>query len=177
MSAWRLGSMLLVMAVLGGCASGVTVPDGHRDSKPEVRALRDYAVELAPHAKEQLSDNVKFDIAALTRAIDRSFAAHKLVAEDGDFRLKIVITDIRVRSTFSAVMWGFMAGDDHVNGDGIVARVDDPSSTHEFKIKTSYALGGLGGGQDSMRMDWIYDEFAKKLTEYLIAKRDAKNPA
>jgi hypothetical protein len=173
----RCAVLLLVLTALAGCASGVTVPDQHRDTKPEVRALRDYTVELSPHVKEQLPDNIKFDVAALTRAIDRSFAAHNLVATDGEFRLKIVVTDIRVRSTFSAMMWGFMAGDDHVNGDGFVSRVDGDSSMHEFKIKTSYALGGLAGGQDSTRMDWIYEEFAKKLAEYLVQKRDAKKPA
>ena len=177
MSACRGAVVLLILAALGGCASGITVSDQQRDTKPEVRALRDYTVELSPHVKEQLPDNIKFDVAALTRAIDHSFAAHNLIASDGDFHLKIVVTDIRVRGTFSAVMWGFMAGDDHVNGDGFVSRVDGDSSTHEFKIKTSYALGGFVGGQDSARMDWIYEEFAKKLTEHLVQKRDAKKPA
>jgi len=167
--------MPVVMATLAGCASGVTVPDAHRDTKPAVRALEGFSVELSPQAKAQLPSNIQFDVDALTRAMDRAFATRNLVAADGDYRLKVVITDIRVRSTFNAVMWGFMAGDDHVNGDGFIHPKGDDSRVHEFKIKTSYALGGFAGGQDSTRMDWMYEEFAKKTADYLAKKRDTRS--
>jgi hypothetical protein len=97
-----------------------------------------------------------------------------VLTPDGDFRLKVVVNDVRVRGTFSAVMFGFMAGDDHLNGDSIVLRKEGDESVYEFKVKTSYALGGWAGGQDAMRMDWLYEEFSKKIAEKLAALRDAK---
>jgi len=30
-------------------------------------------------------------------------------------------------------------------------------------VTASYALGGFGGGQDEMRMSWLYEAFAKAL--------------
>ena len=166
--------VLVAIALLNGCASAVTVPEAHRATKPAVRALEGFTVELSPQAKEQLPANIKFDVGALNKAMDRTFAARGLVAADGDYRLKVVVTDIRVRSTFNAMMWGFMAGDDHVNGDAILSRKGDDSQVHEFQIKTSYALGGFAGGQDAARMQWMYEEFAKKVADYLVEKRDAK---
>jgi len=29
-------------------------------------------------------------------------------------------------------------------------------------------------GQDAMRMDWLYEEFSKKISDKLVALRDAK---
>jgi hypothetical protein len=172
----KLGGLgvLAMLAALGGCASSITVADADRDTKPEVRALQDFTVELDEHAKAQLPDNIKFDVVALKQALDRAFAARNLVAPDGDFMLKIDVTDVRVRGTFTAIMLGFMAGDDHVNGKGTIFRRGEETKLHEFKIKTSYALGGYAGGQDSARMSWIYEEFAKQVADYLVKKRDAK---
>jgi hypothetical protein len=67
-----------------------------------------------------------------------------------------------------------MAGDDHLNGDSILLRKDEDRPIYEFKVKTSYALGGFAGGQDALRMDWLYEEFSKKVADKLVALRDAK---
>ena len=65
-----------------------------------------------------------------------------------------VITDIRVRSTFNAFMWGFMAGDDHIVGD--VSLIGDKGEPrHTFKISASYALGGFAGMNET-RMGWPF---------------------
>ena len=31
----------------------------------------------------------------------------------------------------------------------------------QAKASAAYALGGLAGGQDEARMNWLYEEFAK----------------
>jgi hypothetical protein len=166
--------MAAVLSAAAGCASQVTVAPGHEGTKPEVRALETYTVEVSPQAKLQLPKDVKFDVDALNRAIGEVLSARNLVAADGDFQLKLVVTDVRVRSTFDAIMWGFMAGDDSVNGDGLLFRKGEDSPGYQFTVKTSYALGGFGGGQDAVRMEWIYKEFAKKVADHLAEKRDAK---
>ena len=157
-----------------GCASQIVEPDTATTSRPTVKALESFSVELSPKAKEQLADDVKFDTNALSTKLDLALRNKGLIATDGDFRLKVVVSDVRVRGTFNAVMWGFMAGDDHLNGDSVLFRkeVDDP--VYQFKVKTSYALGGFAGGQDAMRMDWLYEEFSTKIADKLVALREAK---
>jgi Domain of unknown function (DUF4410) len=175
MNQMRSFAILIVLSLLSACASQVVETDTATATKPIVKALESFSVELSPKAKQQLADDVKFDVNALYKKLELTLANRQLIAADGDFRLKVVVTDVRVRGTFSAVMWGFMAGDDHLNGDSILLRKEGDESVYQFKVKTSYALGGWAGGQDAMRMDWLYEEFSKKIADKLVALRDAKN--
>ena len=45
----------------------------------------------------------------------------------------------------------------------------------QFKVRSSHALGGLAGGQDAMRMDWLYGAFSKKIADKLAALRAEKD--
>jgi hypothetical protein len=128
---------------------------------------------MSPNSSAQLADNLKFDIGTLRGMIDKSLQSQRLIAADGEFELKVLIDDIRVRGTFSAIMFGFMAGDDHLYGTATLRRRDG-QALGSFAVKVSYALGGLGGGQDGSRLGWLYEEFAKKLTQELVERRDAK---
>jgi hypothetical protein len=99
--------------------------------------------------------------------------AARLVSPDGDFKLTVTVDELRVRGTFNAIFWGFMAGSDHLNGTATLTRLDG-KPVGNFKVTTSYALGGFAGGQDSSRLVWLYEEFAKMLTQELVALRDQK---
>jgi hypothetical protein len=93
-----------------------------------------------------------------------------LLAKQSDVKLpkiEIVITDIRVRSNFSAIMFGFMAGSDSVTGD-VIATASDGKELQRFTVSASYALGGLGGGQDDARMGWLYETFAQHTVDELM---------
>ena len=128
---------------------------------------------MSPSSKTQLADNLKFELSTLQAMIGRSLESKNLIAADGDFKLVVVVDDIHVRGTFSAIMFGFMAGDDHLDGTATLLR-SDGRKVDDFGVKASYALGGIAGGQDSVRISWLYEEFAKLLTEELVARRDAK---
>ena len=99
-----------------------------------------------------LADNIQFNMNTLRTTLQRWLEANDLLAPDGDYRLKVVVNDIRVRSTFNAMMWGFMAGNDHLRGDAIILNLAG-EPVYEFGASASYALGGFGGGQDSARME------------------------
>lgn len=163
--------LLLSLIMLAGCSSQVTRTDNADISRPVVKALQDFTVEMAPQAKLQLADNVKFDINALRSTLQRTFEGKDLMAQDGDYRLKVVVNDIRVRSTFNAVMWGFMAGDDHLIGDISVLNLAG-KPVYNFKVATSYALGGFAGGQDTSRMNWLYEEFSEMIANELLQKKN-----
>jgi hypothetical protein len=72
----------------------------------------------------------------------------------------VTIEHVRVRSIAAAVILGFMAGADSIDG---YVRVYDARGrqVHGYKVNASYALGGYAGGQDSMRMNWLYDKFSE----------------
>jgi hypothetical protein len=170
--ALRWAGMVAVLA-LSACASQVArQPEAADAAREPVRALSTYSVTMSSQAKAQLTDNLKFNIDTLRSRIGQALDAKGLVAQDGDFEMQVVVDDIRVRGTFSAVMFGFMAGDDHLYGTVTLRRGD--KALGSFGIKTSWALGGIAGGQDDARLGWLYEEFAKQLAEELAARRDAK---
>jgi hypothetical protein len=163
--------LLLPLLVIAGCSSQITRPENVDATRPIVKALQDFTVEMSPNAKLQLADNVKFDIKALRSTLLRTLEGNSLIAENGDYRLKVVVNDIRVRSTFNAVMWGFMAGNDHLTGDVIVLNLAG-EPIDNFEASASYALGGVGGGQDTSRMNWLYEEFSEMVANELLQKKE-----
>jgi len=174
MSIFRSIAVALLMAALGGCASQVTRPP-EEPSKEPIRALASFDIEISQKCKATMSEaeTQKFDVATLKGVIQRALDAEHLVAPDGDFKLKLVIDELRVRGTFNAIFWGFMAGTDQLNGTAAITRLDE-RPVGSFKIGTSYGLGGFAAGQDSARMSWLYEEFSKVLTKELVALRDRK---
>jgi hypothetical protein len=170
---FKLCSFLLLSSilVLSGCSSQVKRNETANTTRPVVKALQNFSIDMSPEAELKLADNVKFDINALESNLDRALKANNLMAPNGDFRLKVTVNDIRVRSTFNAVMWGFMAGDDHLTGKVTVLNLED-KPVYEFEASASYALGGLGGGQDSSRMNWLYEEFSELVVNELLQKKN-----
>jgi hypothetical protein len=168
----RLSAIVLAV-VLSACASQVArTPEAANQEREPVRALSAYTVTMSPQASAQLTDNLKFNIEALRTKVGQALEAKGLVAKDGDFEMQVVVDDIRVRGTFSAVMFGFMAGDDHLYGTVTLRRGD--KTLGSFGVKTNWALGGLAGGQDDARLGWLYEEFAKQVAVELAARRDAR---
>ncbi len=158
--------------ILAGCASGVTrtpsVPAGHvrLSANNQVASL---SLSLTDEAKKKAAENLKFNPDELLSHVKRALEANSLVNGSADKPrpdLEIRVKDIRVRSNFSAVMWGFMAGADSVAAD-IVLKDLAGKELDRFEVSASYALGGFAGGQDSARMGWLYEKFAEETVKEL----------
>lgn len=162
--------LLLSLFAIAGCSSHVMRLESADATRPVVKALKDFRVEMSPEAELQLAEDVEFDMNALRANLQITLEGKNLIAPDGNYRLKVVVNDIRVRSTFSAVMWGFMAGDDHLRGDVVVLNLAG-EQVFNFLASASYAWGGLGGGQDSSRMNWLYEEFSEVIANELLKKQ------
>ena len=165
--AFRTPILLLIVAGLAGCASGVKRAEDA--SKREAyfakggKLANEVTISLTKEAQAMLSDNPGFDQHKLLSTAKRALEANNLLAKTADPslpRIEILVTEIRVRSSFSAVMFGFMAGNDRVVGD-VIARDSSGKELQRFTVSASYALGGIGGGQDDARMTWLYETFAK----------------
>ncbi len=130
--------------------------------------------EVEVSIQEDVKETIRFDEERFKHAVEVALDNADLYNEKSAVsmpKLDIEVTHIRVRSTFNAVMWGAMAGNDAIHGD-IVIKDSSGKVLDEFTVKASYALGGLAAGQDGMRMDWLYEAFAKEVVQVFIEGPD-----
>lgn len=166
-----LAAATLMIGALTACSSGVK-RNGDVAGQPMEQAasaplqVAGLNVTFSNDAKEQYRDNLKFDPVRFKDTIERTLSGLELVKADSTNQLAVTITDVRVRSTFSAVMWGFMAGSDSIDGR---VEVQDANGKvlRSFDVSASYALGGIAGGTDDTRLNWLYEEFAKLTAQEL----------
>ena len=159
----KLALSLLVIGALGACASSATRMNSANAAQQPVAVMKtakSVTIWLNDDAKKLVADNVKFNPETLRSTVERTLQAQSLLKADAAQTMDIEVTNFRVRSAFSAVMFGFMAGNDNIEG---IVTVKGPGGVvlQQSKVKASYALGGLAGGQDESRMSWLYEEFSK----------------
>ncbi|MER2541308.1 MAG: DUF4410 domain-containing protein [Azonexus sp.] len=167
----RLATTGAVIMALIGCASGVT-RQAQNAEKPQLTTERigKVVVTLTPEAERKVADNQGFSTEQLASVIKNEIGNRKMIDSASATTLDVEVTDFRVRSTFSAVMFGFMAGNDNVTGK---VQLRGPNGdTEPFEVSASYALGGLAGGQDGSRMGWLYGQFAKLVAVELYGESE-----
>ncbi len=168
----KLLSVVAAAFILAGCASGVTrapSASAERVSAPAYSQFASVSLSMSAEAKEKALDNLKFNQDELFSYIKRALDSRSLISASRDNqlpRIEVVVKDMRVRSNFSAIMWGFMAGSDSIEGE-IVLTDAAGKELDRFVVSTSYALGGIAGGQDSTRMSWLYEKFAEETVREL----------
>lgn len=162
----RCLGVALSMALVGCAGTVKHVGPAPTGSEPRVQGVAKVVLEVSPQVKADSANNATFSQEELARRVRERLIAKQLVGVGASQYVDIVVTDVRIRSTFTAIMLGFMAGDDHIGG-----RVRLMSASNEelraFDITASYALGGLAGGQDGARMPWLYDKFAELVLQEL----------
>lgn len=163
--------MVAFLAV--GCASGVKRGSEAATSaaeRPANNQVASVSVMLTDGAKSKVADNLKFNPDELLNHVKRALDGSSLINTGvSHTSMEIQIKDFRVRSNFSAVMWGFMAGADSVTAD-VVLKDQAGREFDRFEVSASYALGGLGGGQDETRMSWLYEKFAEETVKEMSKK-------
>ena len=148
-----------VFAALAGCAGTVQRDSQSGAKRLEGATYKSVDVVMTDAAKRLQADNPQFSARELGNYVQRRLDAASLVKPDGQHRVEVTVENFRVRNAFAAVMFGFMAGSDSI--DGYVKVFDERNrQVHGYKVNASYALGGFAGGQDGMRMNWMYDKFA-----------------
>lgn len=161
----ELACVAVCAAVTGltGCAGTIKQDTRIQGDVSKVEGVVKVVARMSPDATRQQADNPQFNREELAGFMRRRLESKNLMSPAATHQVDIVITDIRIRSAVAAVMLGILAGDDHVNG---VVRIMDASGKplRSFEVKTNYAFGGVGGGQDSTRMNWLYDKFAEMAT-------------
>ena len=152
-------SVVGLIALLAAC-SGTIKPDTRvQGDASRVEGVAQVSTLIGPAATQQLADSPQFNRDELTSYTRRRLEGKGLLTGAATHRVEITVTDLRVRSTAAAVIFGFMAGDDHVNGR--VRILDERNrAVRSFDVQASYAFGGWAGG-DGIRMNWLYDKFSE----------------
>ena len=158
----------VLISLLAACASGITHDTPAGNTQFLGTKVSGVDVTLSEEAKKLSADNLKFNPESLRAMVQRALEARNVIEPSAAQRMLIEVTDFRVRSNFSAVMFGFMAGSDSVTGN-IHIRTPE-RSVGKYEVRASYALGGFGGGQDDARMGWLYEEFAKQTLNVLTGE-------
>jgi len=165
---------IAVVLIFAGCASGVKrAPNTSNENRVILSSLNQAAsvsVSLTDNAKKKATENLKFNPDELLSHVKRALEANSLLNNGSDKprpNLEVQVKNMRIRSNFSAVMWGFMAGADSITSDVLLK---DPSGKEldRFEVSVSYALGGFAGGQDTTRMAWLYEKFAEETVKELL---------
>ena len=160
-------ALTAVIIMLSGCSSGVTRTDGRKASvfMPSAEVpIGAVKVATTDEVRGKLKDSIKFSPEQLRSSIEQALKSNQMFASQpgGGVSMEVLVTHARVRSTFNAMMWGAMAGNDALEGD---VTIKDASGKviDKFSISASYALGGFAGGQDSTRVGWLYEAFSKQV--------------
>lgn len=163
-----------VLLLLSACASGVSrspdMPKQYFGQNNKQAGL--ISIGLTEEAEKVAATTTRINQDEILRLVKRGLEVRNAVTKEPDASLpsiEILITSVRSRSAFNAVMFGFMAGDDHIKGD-VIVRSPDGVEVQRFGVSASYALGGFAGGQTEARMGWLYETFAKHVVNELTGK-------
>ncbi|HKE39568.1 MAG TPA: DUF4410 domain-containing protein [Casimicrobiaceae bacterium] len=163
-----IAAIALLMTACAGTAVRTAGPN--TASTAGALTVRSIEARVSPKAKEQLPENIKFDLDALSSTVERAIAASNLKDGAAANTLDVEITNVYIRATFSAVMFGIFAGPDNISGN---VRVLDAGGSvlRSFDVSASYGFGGFAGGQDSVRINYLYEKFAELTRDQLRDQR------
>lgn len=168
---YLFATLALILSFLSGCAGSVKFDES---SNYQYRGEKYSQVEvsLSKEATVDYENNKEFNKDAIQQTVYNHLNSINLINKNAQNKLIIEITEINIRSSFAAIMFGFLAGADSIEGKVNLkdARNRDLGS---FDVSASYALGGTGGGQDGTRMNWLYTKFAELTTDTILRKTDS----
>jgi uncharacterized protein YceK len=161
-------AIISFISIFAGCASGTKQTAGSEDMKLTSAKVTQVQISLTDEAKKLVSDNANFSVTGLKAAIEDQLKALDLLKTDAGQVMEVTLKSFRARSAFSAIAFGFMAGNDNIVG---VMTIKDAAGKvlKSTEINASYALGGIAGGMTETRMGWLYGEFAKLATQELTS--------
>ena len=161
-----VGAALLVLA---GCASSVRRDAGYGDQLQPL-PVSTVSVAVSAAGQKAATENTKFNREQLATTVRRALEAHGVLRPGTGTTAEIVVNDVRIRGTASAILLGAMAGADHITGD-VTVRNSSGQVLRKFTVEASYSLGGFAGGIDDTRIGWLYDKFAEHTVAELGGKR------
>jgi hypothetical protein len=160
-----------LVVLVAACASGVQRHESDDGTYAySGQKFGKVSVTLADAVKNDPDKAARVYELRLDQRITNRLMAKYLYDANSEAAVNVVVENIRVRNAFNAIMFGFMAGADIL--EGTVTLTDSSGKVlNRFIVNASYALGGVGGGQDSARLDWLSDRFGVLTAETIVGKK------
>ena len=155
----RYAAAGLAAVVLAGCASSVK-RDAAYGEPAQPMPVSNVTVGVSPAGQKAAAENTKFEPQQLASTVRRALETNGVLRPGTGATAEIVVNDVRIRGTASAILLGAMAGSDHITGD-VIVRNSAGQVLRKFTVAASYSLGGFAGGIDDTRIGWLYDKFAE----------------
>jgi len=172
MKLFKIAAACVAAVVLSACATSMT-PYNPKAAlvKAENNSVSAIQVNIAAKAKSAVADNPLFSQKDMQEKMKNFLTSKQLLSDkagQGKLSVEVAVTDVRVRSTFSAVMFGFLAGADSLDGDVIIKDAAGVE-LNRYAVSAVYAWGGAAGGGDA-RLSYLYESFAEKVADALSGK-------
>src|SRR3569832_2484330 len=151
-------AIILSAVMLAGCAAGVKQAIVVFWLFLTTQPAKSISISLNDEVKTKVSVYLKFDQSALLNTVKRALTARNLLNEskpDASHTIEIVMKDFRVRSNFTAVMFGFMAGNDSITGD-VVLRDAAGESAQGIGSADFEAVQLFSGGMVVAWLGWLF---------------------
>lgn len=164
-------SILPALIFVAGCSGSIKKTDNINNI--ENTTLSSIEIIVTEDAQKELTADSVFSAEILKQTIETQLQKASLTDPNSQYQLTISVNDVRYRSSTSAVLLGFMAGNDHIYGTAFI-KDKQGNIANEFDVNTSYAFGGIAGGvaalKDSSRMGWLYERFAELVLEGIVGE-------
>jgi len=155
-----------IVLITSSCGSVVTRQPSNESGRKQaiINEIGDVSISIAPEAYEQVSEYEKFSTDDLRRSVVTELAKRNVLIVDPELpKMKVEVTNFRVRSGAAAVIFGVLAGRDNLAANITILSVEG-NEMDNFEVSTSYMWGGyLGGSYD--RVSYLYNSFAKNLAD------------
>ena len=169
----------LALAVgIAGCASTVRMDGNDKLTNYSHHGEKYNAIAVS------WSDSLAADADKVSRIhdlrLDKAIANHliksRLYDTQSAYSIDVLVTDFRFRNAANAILFGFLSGSDNLDG---VVTLKNPDGTQlvRFTISASYALGGVGGGNNEDRLGWLSGKFADLAANTILNKQPPSEQA
>ena len=169
----RIFKFLIAISVayLVGCSSNV-----RRDN--DAPAVYQYSgakygkvsTAMSPEIAADADKAARFQELKLEEAIVTQLKEKNLYDEKSENIVDVVVNALSVRNAATAIMFGFMAGSDNMEGV-VTLKASDGKVLNKFTIDASYALGGFGGGQNTARLGYLSRTFGDLTAKTILDKK------
>lgn len=151
----------------------------HSDSRSAYFAGRgkvagDVVISLNDAARALLPENPNFDQDRLLAVVRQGLDTMGWLAKTPDPSLptiEVVVTDIRVRSEYSAATMPYFSLPYDTIAAEVVARDSVGEELQRFRVSAFYWLFATPGGRDSARLRQLYETLATQMIKELAGKQ------
>jgi hypothetical protein len=163
-------ALLGFVLLLAGCASSVRQPIGS-ETRQYLGSLkaREVTVRLSEAAQKKAAEHPNFKAEDVRDAITRELDTKQLLAKDSSHVVEVVITNMNIRATLTAVVLGPIAGDDNVTAN-VTLKDAAGRVLNQSEVTASASMGMGASGLDDIRLRLLYGSLAQ------LAVQDLSEP-